>query len=443
MMKKIVLLAFVLVLLSMSMLGTGLVITVSGSTTHHVYPGETIQDAIDSAQPGDTIFVHAGTYYEHVVVGLFNLTLLGEDRSTTIIDGNKTSPWDVVHVVADNVTISGFTIQNSSTYMFSSGIHLDHSFNCSVSGNNINNNWYGIRLSSSSNCSISDNNIYNNINCGLRIDNSSNCFISGNNVYDNDGAGIGLDDSPNCYVSSNSASNNGPSGGVSVYPGISIFDSPNCTVSDNNASNNSGDGISLHYSPNCSVFDNDANNNGILGIGLMNCSKSSVFSNNANNNEWDGIAIDQSHNCSVSGNNASNNGGDGIELGYSSNCSISGNAVTYNEWGIRAWGSGNKIFHNNFIGNTLQAVVDTFVNIWDDDYPSGGNYWSDYQERYPNATEIDGTGIWDTPYVIDENNQDNYPIVPEFPTWTSMLLILIVLTVATIIYKRRLLKTPI
>jgi hypothetical protein len=36
-----------------------------------------------------------------------------------------------------------------------------------------------------------------------------------------------------------------------------------------------------------------------------------------------------------------------------------------------------------------------------------------------------------------------YAVIPEFSTWTSMLLILIMLTVATVIYKRRLLKTPI
>jgi len=74
------------------------------------------------------------------------------------------------------------------------------------------------------------------------------------------------------------------------------------------------------------------------------------------------------------------------------------------------------------------------------------------EERYPDVEDVysgsdqdepGSDGFWDEPYVIDEGNQDNYPIIPEFPTWTSMLLILIVLTVAIAIYKRRLRKTPI
>jgi hypothetical protein len=48
-------------------------------------------------------------------------------------------------------------------------------------------------------------------------------------------------------------------------------------------------------------------------------------------------------------------------------------------------------------------------NIWDDDYE--GNYWGDYLTRYPNATEIPGTGTGNTPFVINENNVDNHPLL--------------------------------
>lgn len=44
-------------------------------------------------------------------------------------------------------------------------------------------------------------------------------------------------------------------------------------------------------------------------------------------------------------------------------------------------------------------------------YPSGGNYWSDYEARFPDADELDDSGIRDTLYVIDEDNQDNYPLI--------------------------------
>jgi hypothetical protein len=55
------------------------------------------------------------------------------------------------------------------------------------------------------------------------------------------------------------------------------------------------------------------------------------------------------------------------------------------------------------------------VNFWDVDYPSGGNYWSDYggvdvySGPYQNETGSDGIG--DTPYILDENNIDHYPLM--------------------------------
>jgi YVTN family beta-propeller protein/parallel beta-helix repeat protein len=85
--------------------------------------------------------------------------------------------------------------------------------------------------------------------------------------------------------------------------------------------------------------------------------------------------------------------------------------------GLMFWGaSNNTVYHNNFIDNPEQAGEDSFNsastgNVWDDGFPSGGNYWSDYQTRYPNATEIDNSGIGNTPYIIDSQNNDRYPLM--------------------------------
>jgi hypothetical protein len=88
--------------------------------------------------------------------------------------------------------------------------------------------------------------------------------------------------------------------------------------------------------------------------------------------------------------------------------------------GIILWGSSyNIVYHNNFVNNVEQAYEGTFNsaslgNVWDDGYPGGGNYWSDYSKQNPKATEINGTGIGDEPYVIDPHNEDRYPLLELF-----------------------------
>jgi parallel beta-helix repeat protein len=164
-------------------------------------------------------------------------------------------------------------------------------------------------------------------------------------------------------------------------------------------------------------------------------------------NFMDGIYLVPSSNNTITGNYITANTDSGIwTAGVSNN--ITGNHIANNNIGILFEGSHDLIYHNNFINNTKQVEDMCWTNPWlpssanilDDGYPSGGNYWSDYEGRYPNATELDDSGIWNTQYIIDENNQDNYPlmnIIPEFPTWTSMLFILIVLTIAIATYKRK------
>jgi len=184
--------------------------------------------------------------------------------------------------------------------------------------------------------------------------------------------------------------------------------------------------------------------------GVAIYSNSCIISNNViTNNHWAGVLISAVSDNTIINNIITSNH-KGIEIFFGpgledANNTISGNKIALNDlYGIYiVYSSGNKIYLNNFINNGNNTYSTGSVNTWDNGYPSGGNYWSDYEERYPNAREIDNSDIWDTPYVIDANNQDNYPIVPEFPALTSILLILIVLTVAVAIYKRRLLKTPI
>jgi len=137
-----------------------------------------------------------------------------------------------------------------------------------------------------------------------------------------------------------------------------------------------------------------------------------------------GIYLYYSSNNSISGNNIANNG-DGIILLNSSHNSISRNNMIANrDDGIALRNSSsNNIFHNNFRDNTKQTYNETpeHTNSWDKGYPSGGNYWSGYigvdEFSGPNQDQLGSDGIWDHPYVIDENNQDLYPLVnPWAPT---------------------------
>ena len=285
----------------------------------------TIQEAINAANLGDTIFVSSGTYYENVVVNK-TVLLVGENRDTTIIDGNFIG--NVINVTANNVHISGFTIRNSA-FRFS-GIYME--------GSNCNN--------------ISYNIIANNA-MGIGVYESSNNTISENNVTANEWGGIGLAYSTNNIVYGNNVANN--------EAGIGLYESSNNIIFGNNVTANT-DGISLYYSSNNSVSKNNIENNK-YGIFLV----ATPYKQNLEDD-----IINNRH---------------GIFFHRSSN---------------------NSIYHNNFINNGIQ-VNTNWVGVWDDGYPSGGNYWSDY-----NGTDANQDGIGDTPYIINEDNTDNYPLMGMF-----------------------------
>ena len=458
-MKKIVLLAFVLVLLSMSTLGTRLVVTVSGSTTHHVYSGHSIQDAINSALPGDTIIVHNGTYYEHLVVNK-TVSLIGENKYNTIIDGNLTG--NVIEVTASNVNISGFTIQKSRWYEYC-GIDIgEGSTGNNISYNIITNNTYGIRLTYSSNNVISGNTASNNGH-GIVLSYSSGNTVSGNNTLFNNNMTSNTynfmvrGDADSDFDNSVDVSNTVDGKPVHYLKGVTdtVYDAQtnvgtfylikcnNITIKDitltknghgvflwtttnskieNVTASNNINGIYLTYSSGNILSGNTASNN-TYGIELSYSSDNTVSGNNVSSNNWAGIDLHySSKNNIVSGNTASNNSA-GIYLYDSHDNTFSGNIVLNNINGIRLDYSGNNlVFHNNFINNTQQAMLTfgtfSYANSWDEGYPSGGNYWSNYtgidefSGPYQNLTGSDGIG--DTPYVIYDLNQDNYPLMEPF-----------------------------
>jgi parallel beta-helix repeat protein len=174
------------------------------------------------------------------------------------------------------------------------------------------------------------------------------------------------------------------------------------------------------------------------GIALDSSSNNSISENNITNN-YLGIWLGSSSSNSISGNTITKNRVFGIQLRSSSSNSISGNSIAANNYvGIRLGeaSSNNIIYHNNFVNNLFQVYTENSVNVWnarvraysnswDDGYPSGGNYWSDYKDRYPDAVEIDQSGIWNTQYVIGLHNVDNYPLTsPQSDTAPPTLSIL-------------------
>jgi parallel beta-helix repeat protein len=138
-----------------------------------------------------------------------------------------------------------------------------------------------------------------------------------------------------------------------------------------------------------------------------------------------GIYIYGGANNTIVGNLLENNV-KGIVLVNIFECSIiSENNIKSNYMGMVFWNaSNNSIYHNNFINNSLQvfdsdttsiqANMTSSLNSWDNDYPYGGNYWSDYHTKYPNAGEINSSGIGNTSYVIDSENKDRYPLMEPF-----------------------------
>ena len=280
-----------------------------------------IQEAINNANEGAAIFVSSGLYIEHVTVNK-SIALVGESKDTTIIDG--AGGGTIFYVKANNISISDFTIRYCgcacSGYC---GVYVEgYHHNVNITNNHIVFNGYGIKIDGTQRIIIAYNNITNNNSWSTVIYNSSNILMLENIITNNLG-GIDIENSTDTTVSSNTISN-------SIY-GTWMSKSDNNTFFGNTFSSNTG-----------------------------------------------GTHVEQSNN--------------------------------------------NSVFRNNFVGNSYHAFSLDSVSFWDNGLE--GNFWSGYNgtdlsSPYQNVTGSDGIG--DTPYIIDANNQDNYPLMGMFSSFNTSL----------------------
>ena len=420
------------------------------------YP--TIQEAINAANLGDTVYVRNGTYCEHVVVNK-SISLIGENPTTTIIDGCETG--NVVFLRANNIKISGFTIRNSGTFDWDSGVCVSRSGGNNISFNIITNNYNGIFIHESSKNTLTNNVVTANRLYGIHLWDTSNDTLT-DNVVSNNYDGIIIELCSNAILRNNTASGNIWNfgvGGVELshlvhdidasnkVEGKSIqflvnrkdvvidsswdvgylclVNSTNVTVKDLTLTIRNWHGIKFAYTKD-SRIENVTISRTSYAIDFSYSSNNTLINSVISNRM--GIRLrDSSGNAII--NNSISNTWHAVSFFYSSNNTITNNYINNNGYGIWLYDSSdNKIYHNNFVENT-QHIYDSSIecpeyplsiNIWDDGYPSGGNYLSDYTgvdvKSGPNQDQPSSDGIGDTPYIIDANNQDRYPLMKPWPS---------------------------
>jgi parallel beta-helix repeat protein len=304
-----------------------------------------IQDAIDDASQGDTVYVYndSSPYYENLVVDK-SISLIGEDRNTTIIDG---SGWWVIDVNTDNASISCFTIQNgyavrippNSNYNIiryniitnnSNGIYIGESFHNTIRDNIIaNNGQEGIVIYSGTKNIVLNNTIYNHT-YGILMRSRAN-RIEDNLIYNNWWRGIELDDSSDNEILHNHIFNNGnPDEELDIGIDVFLDNSSENRIIGNLFSN------SLDY---CIFLSRKSNQNNISSNTILNCNR-------------DGIAISTSVRNIVYGNSIMNCNYSGVHLFLT---------------------IGDRILNNNFYNNNSRhgLFVFSFLHRWD------GNYWGE------------------------------------------------------------------
>ena len=309
--------------------------------------------------------------------------------------------WDTNHsrIINSSITMSNWN-----------GIQLYFSSNNTLEGNNVTGNLYhGIHFYSSSH-----NILRNNV---LSVESYFNFFVDGLDlshfIHDVDTSNT-VNGKPVYYWINRTETAVPLDAGYVALVNCTRMTVENLTLSKN------AQAIVLAFTTNSTVTQNNFVANE-YAIYLFKSHGNNV-TRNTMTKDWYGICLRNASNNLVHENEIMQINYFGVVVFSASYNRIAKNTIAawYGLWLESC--SNNQIFHNNFLGTvTHQFFTRNSINVWDHGYPSGGNYWSNYNGtdlysgHYQNETGSDGIG--DTPYFIDGDNQDNFPLMSP---WTPV-----------------------
>lgn len=348
-----------------------------GSAAH---PFDSIQEGVDAAASGDTVQVAAGVYYESVQISKSSISLVGQ-KNDTIIDGKGTAPVGIrlYHSppnYTEGVSISGFVVRDCVK-----GITLSRSIYTRLRDNSMVGNTYNF---GDYTLQVQDIDVSNT------VDGKPMYFW--NYVHDRqvpaDAGFVAIVDSTNITVRDLDLAHN--------VQGL-ILKNTTQSLIENVSIHDNWDGLYLErWSNSNTIVHSSISDNLFMGV-YVSTSSSNLIANNSMLNNAYGMLLDSSVFEYTEGYSPTGN-------------TVEDNIITRNTMAssslVGVYLNGcvdNVFFDNSFDNNARQVESLNSTSRWDDG--TEGNLWSDYTGK-----DLNRDGIGDSPYVIDENNRDNYPL---------------------------------
>lgn len=341
-------------------------------------PIKSVREAMALAKPGDTVLVYHGKYAEGNISIKKKIVMIGRDYP--ILDGQ--GKYEVVSIVADSVIFKGFKVINSGYASLNDpcGIKIYNKNHVTVSGNILENNFFGIYVQMGKFCIIRDNKITAFNTQEQRIGNGIHCWKS-----------------ENLQITANTISGH--------RDGIYFEFVSNSIIWRNVSTRNIRYGLHFMFSNDDAYVGNVFKNNG-AGVAVMFTKNVKMFNNYFEENWGDvayGLLLKEISDSHIIGNKFIRNTS-AIYMEGTTRVIVKNNVFKANGWGMKIQAScmDNEITTNNFLGNTFDISTNGSLVL----NKFNSNYWDKYE-----GYDLNRDGIGDVPFhplslfaVLTENN---------------------------------------